>query len=396
MDTEFDIVIIGAGIAGASAAYFLATNHNAPAAHVLLLEREAHPGVHSTGRSAATYFESYGSAQIRALTTASRSFFDQPPAGFSEYPILGPRGALMIGGPGQQALLDEHLDVVRSVSDQAKMLSSAEALRLVPVLKPEALVGAVHEPDAFDMDVNALHQGYLRGARQCGATLRCDTELMAIERDRNGWLLHTQRRVEDANGRPSRVEESMRAAVVINAAGAWCDEVGRRAGQASIGLQPKRRSAFLFPTPDGHDSSRWPMFIGVDETWYVKPDARVLLGSAANADEVDAHDVQPEEFDIALGIDRIQNATTLQIRRPTRTWAGLRSFVADGGLVIGPRAAHPGFIWLAAQGGYGIQTSAAAGQAAAALARGEPLPQALLARGLDLAALSPDRLVSRA
>lgn len=391
MDQSFDIIIIGAGIAGASAAYFLGLG-GGPAQRVLLLEREAHPGFHSTGRSAAVYFESYGTAQIRALTTASRDFLASPPAGFCEHPILAPRGALTVAGPGQEQQLDEQLDIVRSVSAKAARLSSAQALELVPVLRPELLIGAVHEPDAFDMDVNALHQGFLRGARAQGTQLQCDTEVLKLERDRGGWLLHTRRRRHDDRGQLIMTDETLRAAQVVNAAGAWCDEIARRAGLHGIGLQPKRRSAFLFNAPDGQDASRWPMFIGVDESWYVKPDARVLLGSPANADPVDAHDVQPEEFDIAVGIDRIQNATTMQIRRPIRTWAGLRSFVGDGGLVIGARDGEPGFVWLSAQGGYGIQTSPAAGACAAALLRGEALPDTVLARGSSVAGLSPDRL----
>jgi D-arginine dehydrogenase len=183
-----------------------------------------------------------------------------------------------------------------------------------------------------------------------------------------------------------------RAAVLVNAAGAWCDEVARLAGVAPIGLQPKRRSAFTFAPPPGLDVTRWPSVVGADESWYIKPDAGVLLGSPANADPVPPHDVQPEELDIALAIDRIETATTLQIRRPIRTWAGLRSFVADGDLVGGFDAHVPGFFWVAAQGGYGIQTSAAMGQACAALLRGMALPPQLADFGLTPAMLSPARL----
>jgi D-arginine dehydrogenase len=183
--------------------------------------------------------------------------------------------------------------------------------------------------------------------------------------------------------------------VVVNAAGAWCDVVARLAGVAPIGLVPKRRSAFVFAPPTGVSVASWPAFIGVDESWYVKPDAGMLLGSPANADPVAPHDVQPEELDIALAIDRIETMTTLKIVRPARTWAGLRSFVADGDLVGGFDADAPGFFWLAAQGGYGIQTSAAMGEACAALAAGEALPERIARFGVTAAMLSPERLRSR-
>jgi D-arginine dehydrogenase len=180
--------------------------------------------------------------------------------------------------------------------------------------------------------------------------------------------------------------------VVINAAGAWCDVIAALAGVPRIGLQPKRRSAFTFAPPAGVDARHWPCLISADETWYVKQDAGMLLGSPANADPVDPQDVQPEELDIALAIDRIQEMTTLEIRRPARTWAGLRSFVADGDLVGGFDPAAPGFFWVAAQGGYGIQTSAAMGEACAALARGLPLPERIAGFGLTEAMLGPARL----
>jgi D-arginine dehydrogenase len=371
MPASADFLVIGAGIAGASTAYFLA-----PHARTILLEREAQPGYHTTGRSAAVYFESYGTPQVRALTLASRPFFDAPPAGFAEHPILSPRGAVFVGAPGQQALLDEHEAVVRGISPHARRLDAGETCALVPVLRPERVIGGLTEPDAADMDVHALHQGFLRGARRAGAELVCNAEVTAIERDGAGWRVL-------AGG----VE--VRAAVLVNAAGAWCDVLARMAGVAPIGLQPRRRSAFVFAPPAGVDPAKLPMFLGADESWYVKPDAGMFLGSPANADPAEPHDVQPEEYDIALGIHRIEEATTMTIRRPARTWAGLRSFVPDGDLVGGYDRLVPGFFWVAAQGGYGIQTSAAMGEACAALALRRPLPARFADAGLDARALGP-------
>ncbi len=371
MDSDF--LIIGAGIAGASIGCFLA-----PHGRVTLLERESQPGYHSTGRSAALFLASYGTAQVRALTLASRAFFERPPAGFAESAILTPRGTLFVAAPGQDELLDEHCALLRRMSPQSRRLSRDAALALVPVLRPERLLGAALEPDASDIDVHALHQGYLRGLRRHGGALVNDAEVTHIERHGGTWVVQ-------AGGREHRAPR------LVNAAGAWCDAVAQLAGVPPIGLQPKRRSAFVFAPPPGLDVSRWPSVISADESWYLKPDAGLLLGSPANADPVPAQDVQPEELDIALGIDRIQTHTTLQIRRPLRTWAGLRSFVADGDLVGGFDAQVPGFFWVAAQGGYGIQTSAAMGQACAALLRGEALPQHLADFGLTAAMLSPAR-----
>jgi D-arginine dehydrogenase len=186
--------------------------------------------------------------------------------------------------------------------------------------------------------------------------------------------------------------QSWQAPLLLNAAGAWADVVGRMAGARPIGLVPKRRSAFIFAPPPGLAFARWPACAGIDESWYIKPDAGQILGSPANADPVEPQDVQPEELDIAIGIDKIETMTTLKIVRPTRTWAGLRSFVADGDLVGGFDPDLPGFFWIAAQGGYGIQTSAAMGETCAALAVGQAVPARIAGCGLTAAMLSPARL----
>jgi D-arginine dehydrogenase len=239
------------------------------------------------------------------------------------------------------------------------------------------VAGSVLETDALDMDVHAIHQGYLRELRRRGGAVVCDAGVTALRRQGQVWQV-------EAGG------QTYEAPVVLNAAGAWADQVAHLAGLPGLGLQPRRRSAFIFAPPQGVDIAHWPM--AIDEDWYFKPDAGMLLGSPANADPVEPHDVQPEELDIALAIHRIEAMTTLTIRRPTRTWAGLRSFVADGDLVGGFDPQAPGFFWVAAQGGYGIQTSAAMGEACAALARGLPLPQRIAEFGLTADMLSPARL----
>jgi D-arginine dehydrogenase len=371
-----DFLVIGAGIAGASIGYFLA-----PHGRVVLLERESQPGYHTTGRSAALFIESYGTPQVRALTCASRAFFESPPAGFAEHPLLAPRAAMFVGTAAQAAELDEAYETARSVSPHVERLDAAAARALVPVLVP-GMQGVV-ERGPMDMDVHAIHQGYLRGLRARGGSILCDAEVTRCERIGADWEVEAGAR-------------TWRAPVVINAAGAWCDAIGRLAGAQPIGLQPKRRSAFIFAPPEGVATAGWPMVIGAGESFYFKPDAGMLLGSPANEDPVDPQDVQPEEYDIAMGIERIEAATTMRIRRPTRVWAGLRSFVADGDLVGGYDPQRQGFFWLAAQGGYGIQTSPAMGEGCAALVRGSPIPAHIAGFGLAAGMLAPRRNGSQA
>jgi D-arginine dehydrogenase len=369
-----DFLVVGGGIAAASVGFWLA-----PHGRVILLERESQPGYHSTGRSAALFMESYGTPQVRALTLASRAFFEAAPGAFTEHPVLSPRGAMMVAEHGHEKALREHWEVLRAMSPNARLLDADGACEITPVLRREKLAGAVYEPDAADMDVHAIHQGFLRGIRRAGGRIITDAEVTSLRRVRQIWEA-------GAGG------QTYEAPVVMNAAGAWAGVVGAMAGAMDIGLQPRRRSAFIFAPPPGCDASAWPLTAGVTEDWYIKPDAGMLLGSPANVDPVPPHDVQAEEMDIALAIDRIQQMTTLTIRRPTRTWAGLRSFVPDGDLVGGWDPQVPGFFWVAAQGGYGIQTSPAMGEACAALVSGQAIPVHIAAKGLTAAMLSPERL----
>ncbi|RJG10330.1 FAD-binding oxidoreductase [Pseudomonas cavernicola] len=371
---EADFIIIGAGIAGASTGFWLS-----PHGRVLVLERESLPGYHSTGRSAALYTVAYGSPQVRALTAASRSFYDAPPTGFSEHPILSPRGEMVVDFSGAPEELERQYLSGKTSVPEIQLLNADQACAIVPVLRREKVHGAMLDPSAADIDTDALHQGYLRGIRRNNGQIHCDSEVTGIDRVDEAWEVRTSK-------------ETYRAPVLINAAGGWADKLAELAGVQPLGLQPKRRAAFIFAPPEGLDTHTWPCLVSLDDSFYIKPDAGMLLGSPANADPVEPHDVQPEELDIAMGIYQIEEATTLSIRRPTRTWAGLRSFVADGDLVGGYDLQAPGFFWVAGQGGYGIQTSAAMGEACAALIRQQPLPQHLSRFGLNAAMLSPARL----
>ena len=369
-----DFLVIGAGIAGASVAYWLA-----PHGKVVVLERESQPGYHSTGRSAALYMASYGNEQVRALTLASRAFFMRPPSGFAEHPLLTPRGAMMVAGPDQMPALESHWSVLSQMDTGALRLTAEQVCELVPVLRPEKIAGGLLEPDAMDMDVNAIHQGFLRGARKHQAQIHCNAEVLGLARPGRDWIVKTSAGV-------------WQSPVVINAAGAWAEQIGALAGAQPVGLTPCRRSAFMFKPDTDCDFSQWPMTYGATEDWYFKPDAGAILGSPANQDPVIPQDVQPEELDIALAISRIEEVTTLSVKRPSHTWAGLRSFVADAGLLGGFDSQAQGFFWVAAQGGYGIQTSPAMGEACAHLVRGLPIPTHIAKWGLTAEMLSPHRL----
>ena len=378
-----DAIVIGAGIAGTSVAYFL-SNH----AKVVVLERESQAGLHSTGRSAALFSETYGSSQVRTLTRASRSFFERPPRGFVENPLLTPRGALVIGTQEQSAQIESDCEAMRAFTPQLQLLDAARMRSLVPVLEPQFAQAGLFEPGAADIDVNALHQGFIRGLKQRGSRLECGVQIHSIERSGGEWLLEVTMRGAQPH--------SLRAPLLIDAAGAWADEVAALAGVATLGIEPRRRSAFLFQPPEGVATAHWPFVTSVGEDFYFKPDAGLLLGSPANADPVRPHDVQAEELDIALAIDRIERATTMRIERPLRPWAGLRSFVNDGGLVGGFDPTVRSFMWVAALGGYGIQTCAAMGEACAHLALGRALPAHLNDAGLSTAMLGVERLRSAA
>ncbi len=375
----FDIAIFGAGIAGASLAWRLAGHRS-----VALIERESQPGYHSTGRSAALFMESYGPPVVRGLTRASRAFYQTPPAEFAPEPLVKPRGVLYLATPEQSAKLKSSHDNLLPTCPRLTAIDRAATLARVPCLRPEKVLGALYDPDTMDLDVNALHQGYLRGFKASTPSTHCElrtrASLVSAKHDGSFWQL------EFADG------QNLQAKTVVNAAGAWADELARVFGVRPIGLVPRRRSAFTFKAPDGIDASPWPAVVGVDENYYFKPDAGQLLGSAANADDTHPHDVVPEELDIAMGIHEIESVTTLHIRRPTSTWAGLRSFVPDGEIVIGFDDATPGFFWLAAQGGYGIQSAAGASALADALIRGVSLPDELQREGVKAESVSPRRL----
>ncbi|MET0272312.1 MAG: FAD-binding oxidoreductase [Phenylobacterium sp.] len=369
-----DVVIIGAGIAGASAAAELAQTHK-----VIVLEREAFPGMHSTGRSAALFSEIYGSGPIRALSRASRDFLYSPPAGFADAPIVRQRGALHIASASQMTELDAFC-ALPDVAPSIRRLTATEARAQCSILREDYIAGAALETGSADVDVDVLHQGWLRQLKARGGRVIVDGEVLRLSRGETGWRVNTP-------------DIQIDTKVVINAAGAWADVIAERAGVATVGLEPRRRTALIVDAPEGGQSDAWPMVIDIDEQFYFRPDAGALLLSPGDETPTEPCDAQPEELDIAIAIDRIQVATTLDVRRVRRSWAGLRSFVADRNPVVGYAPDAPGFFWLAGQGGFGIQTAPAMGRLAAALARGESVPGDLARFGVDANDLSPGRFV---
>ena len=359
-----DVVVIGAGIAGASAAAALAET-----ARVVVLERESFAGMHSTGRSAALFSEIYGSAAVRALSRASRGFLYAPPEGFAAAEVVRARGALHIASADQLAAL-EAFATLPDVAPAVRRVDADEARSLCPILREDYVAAAALELGSADIDVDALHQGFLRQLRARGGEVVTDAEVVAARAEGGGWRVETP-------GRPGR------GGAVVNAAGAWADRVGELAGARLIGLEPRRRTALIVDAPPGSDTMAWPMIIDIDEQFYFRPDSGGLLLSPGDETPSEPCDAQPEEWDIAMAVDRVQTATTLEVRRIRRSWAGLRSFVADRTPVAGFAPDAPGFFWLAGQGGYGIQTAPAMGRVAAALVRGETAPEELTRFGVD-------------
>ncbi|APE45967.1 FAD-dependent oxidoreductase (plasmid) [Sulfitobacter alexandrii] len=375
-DTEnhFDAIVIGAGIAGASVAAHLAADMR-----VAVLEMESQPGYHTTGRSAAVFAPSYGPEGVRALTRASRPFFDTPPNGFVDAPLLTPREILMIARADQTDALDA---LIASVAPGAHVerLTASALHDHQPLLREGYAVAGMLDRGGQDIDVAALHQGYLRLLRARGGTVRTNAAVHDIARLSGTWTVST-----DRGG-------ALTADTLVNAAGAWAGHVGRMAGAEEIGLVPKRRTALMVAEPAGFTRRDAPITIDVQEEFYLKPDAGRLLISPADETPTDPCDAQPDEMDVAICADRIMTAFELDIRRIENKWAGLRSFVADKEPVIGYSDVAEGFFWMAGQGGYGIQSSPAASELAAALVRGRPVPQAIADTGFDTARVSPGRL----
>ena len=369
------IVVIGAGIAGASIAAELAGSVS-----VDLVEMESQPGYHTTGRSAALYAPSYGPQVVRVLTKASLPFFSQLNPTFWLNRVLLPRGAMFIATKGQEASL-QRLYADMGPNPDVTLISREEALMRCSILREDYVSGAMLDVGAMDMDVSALHQGYLKRFKRANGSFWPNARVEQIQRKGNGWLVST-------------ATQEFFADVVVNAAGAWASHIGKLVGASPIPLTPKRRTAMTIDSPSGTDSQSFPAVIDCEEDFYLRPDAGRLLISPADETPSVACDAQPEEVDVALTVERIQAAFELKVSKIRSKWAGLRTFAADKQPVCGFDDRVDGFFWFAGQGGYGIQMAPALAQVGSALIREGAIPSAILDMGFNPNQVSPNRFAA--
>ena len=352
-----DFLVIGGGIAGTSAAARLST-----LGEVTLLEGEDALAYHASGRSAALFEEQYGQPSTVALNEASRDYHFAAD-------VLSPRGLLLVGTT---------TDADAFADDQAHMqlddLTVAEAKALIPIIDTQKIDRVAYDADAWDIDTDRLVQSFARTARQNGATIHAKSLVTGITRTKAGWAVQTK-------------AETFEARTLVNAAGAWVDQIAAMAGITPLGFRPLRRSMARIPAPGGLDVQAWPMMFGPGEDWYAKPDAGALIVSPAEEHLCEPHDAFADDMTLAEGLARYEAHVTEPVTRLLSSWAGLRTFAPDRTLVIGPDTNDPSFIWCAGQGGYGMQSSPGASQLLADLVAGRP--PALATQ--TIAALSPGR-----
>ncbi|MDD4933459.1 MAG: FAD-binding oxidoreductase [Methylacidiphilaceae bacterium] len=377
MGKGFDVLVVGGGIAGLTTAFHLAEK----GCSVLLLERESRPAFHSTGRSAVFFRGSHGTAPVRALCRASRPFFERPPETLSESPLATPRDALFVASPADLPALDSFVQDAAAHGLAIEFLKPEEACAQVPILRPAFVGGAARETGGMDIDLPALLRALQGGLARQGGCLRLNAAVLELERSGSLWRARTP-------------AGDFSAPVLVNAAGAWCDEVARAAGAVPIGIVPKRRTVVTFRPGSGAEIARWPMVLEIKERFYFRPWGEELLASPADQTPVPPCDVQPEEADCRILFGRLAEATTLRLDPDSllRRWAGLRSFVPDERPVIGWEPDLPGFFWVAALGGFGIETSPALGEIAAALLTGAPFPPRIAEQGVCEGEFAPRRI----
>lgn len=367
---QFDFIVIGAGIAGASVAAQLAAK-----GQTVILEMEERPAYHTTGRSAAAYEPNSSPRPFIPLIRAGRDFFINPPSDFADRPIFSPRGTLLFEAKGQEGLIEKH----GGPASHLREVSVAEMQKIVPVLRADYANRGFYDAGTGDLDVHLLHSGYLKWFKARGGKLICNAAAQKISRASGKWQVAT-------------AQGTFVAPVLINAAGAWGDVVAAMAGAKPVGLVPKRRSIGVIPLQGHPGFMDWPFMVDLEDSWYAKPQSGKLLVSSADETPVEPHDAWADDEAIALGIERLMQATTLEVTHLEHKWGGLRSFVRDKFPVCGFDPSTDGFFWLLGQGGNGIQSSWGLSRVAAAMALREKMPEEVMAHGLILADILPDRL----
>jgi len=354
-----DFIVIGGGIAGTAAGARLSE-----LGRVTLLESESALGYHASGRSAALFEQYYGLPSTRALSAASRDYHMTANGG-----VLSPRGLMLVGGPDREDVFGADRKTMN-----LEPMSMDDARAMVPILSPEKVTRAAYRDDVWDIDTDLLIQNFARDIRANGQVIT-GAPVQAITRTPTGWHVTAKGQVYEAK-------------TLVNAAGAWVDEIAKLAGITPLGIQPYRRSMARIRAPGDHDISTWPMIFASGDAWYAKPDAGALLVSPSEEDPMPPHDAWADDMVLAEGLARYEDMVSEPVTRMISNWAGLRSFAPDRNLVIGPSVQDPGFVWMAGQGGYGFQTAPAASQLLADLVGGGR-QSVLDAR--TIAALRPDR-----
>lgn len=368
-----DFVVIGGGIAGASVAYELIAHGS-----VVLLEAESDCGYHSTGRSAAVMSENYGPPLWSRLVTATRSFLEQPPEGFTEASLLSDRGALFLALDSELETLDAQANELVRRGAKIERMTAQDAARHCPVIDASKFHSAIYEPDCKDVDTDALMSGYMRAIKRTGGEIRTNARVTAIRRNSTSWQLETE-------------SGSLECGVLINAAGGWVQQIANMAGLGHRNVVPFRRTAVTFDPPKGSNIQSWPMTFDIAETFYFKPEAGRIMVSPVDMEPTEPTDAQADELETAIAIDRIHSFTTMTVASVKHKWGGLRTFAPDHEPVIGADPEDSSFIWLAGQGGNGVMACAASAQLAAAFAVGEDVPSDIAELGINRENVSPAR-----
>ncbi len=373
---KVDFVVIGAGMSGASAAYFL-SDHG----QTVLLEKEDVPGYHATGRSAAIFSEHHGPDIVCKLAKASYEFLENPPENFSETPLLTPRGFLFTGTIEEKSVAENMCIPYFKGQAAVREISTSCAKELMPFVKNEFLQTPAYYEDAKEIDVAALHNGFLKGAKKKGCLVLTGQIIDKIEKSEGGWLLETK-------------EETFFCHKIINAAGAWADEVATLAGMPQLGITPKRRTVISVDLPSEYHGKIYPMVVFHDQKLYFKNENAQVLISPMDMTPSPPVDTVPEEYDIAVASYLFEERTGIKVEKINNSWAGLRSFFEDGAPII-ENYNNSGFIWLAGQGGYGIKIAQSMARIATSVATDTDMPKDILDLGISLYNLASSRLFNK-
>ena len=350
-----DILVIGGGIAGLSAAAALSRS-----ARIIVLEAEEQIGYHSSGRSATMVHYFLGDTLVRALTLASRPFFESPPEGFSDA-LLGHFMPVLVHARGDERDALDALDAEISQFAELERLDARGVHELCPLLRDDAIHGLV-DRGGIRLDPHALLQGNLRQLRGHGGDLVTAARVASVRRESGAWTVVTEK------------GETYSAEILVNAAGAWADRIAALAGIRPVGLEPKRRTIITFDAPQGTDLERLPFAKTVTDDLYFAPESGRLFASPMDEVPSEPCDAQPDEYEVALAAYRMEERTTVKVARVHSKWAGLRTFTPDRHPAVGYAPDADRFFWLAGQGGFGLQTSPAMAAITASLISGEPWP----------------------